>query len=211
MPETTIYTSVDEIKKRLHNQATPAALAPEDTILPLMIAGACRVIDHDRGTRFHTTDSDETKYFTAIDGFLVRLPNMVSITTVSVDKNINRTYTEWTQNTEYEHDPFDGATPIRAIRIKPGAPYVFPRHRYAIKVEGKFGYCSSDPITNIPAAISEAAALLTMRLYVRKDTILGTAGSIDVGIRQAANSMINDTDIRALLDAIPKRLYVGAL
>jgi hypothetical protein len=158
-----------------------------DTILESIIEAASRTIDSDCARFFYKSATDETRYYTAeFPDKLFLSDDVVSITTLATDVSDDRTWTEiWSASADYDLVPYNAAAsgkPYTAIEVLNTSAYSFPCYRKGVKIVGIFGYPA------IPAKITQAAILLSARMFKRLSTPLGTAsmaafGEVQVSIK----------------------------
>jgi hypothetical protein len=201
MATVTIYATLAEAKARL---GIPTSDTDDDTKLEAMLEGISRVIDWRCRRRFYTTESDETRYFTAEFSDRLWPGDLLSITTLKTDDDADGTYeTTWTADTDYYLEPYNAALdeqPYTKISVAPltSANYAFPTGlAKGVQIVGKWGYW-----TSVPGNVSEAALLLAERLFKRKDAIFGITGTADMGmLRQIVKT---DPDVELLLAPVIK-------
>lgn len=167
MPVVNGYTTLVAVKDAL--KITDAA---EDSRLEACINAASRAIDRLTGRVYYATDA--TKYYQARDSETVDIDDLVSITSLATDDG-TRTYPTTWQATDYDLEPAN-ETPRTQIVVAPNGDYRFPSHRRGVRVVGSWGFASTAPDN-----IVEACTLLSMILWKRRDAILGTAGSPEIG------------------------------
>ena len=202
MPLTNAYASLAELKHRIglgQNQTS------DDGLFEDLLSGACRAIDVWTGGRFYATT--ETRYFTPIDGYCLRVDDLLSIaTSLKTDEDGDRTYeVTWAAATDYFLEPVNAPLLLRPYtRIEVDS--VNGDHRFPVGVRrgvqiiGSWGYCSATP-----APVKEAALRLAGRLYKMKDSVLGFAGSAETGVIR----LQSDPDIQSLLWPYKRAWGVG--
>jgi hypothetical protein len=148
----------------------------DDAVIELMIESASRYIDRETGERFYPDTNDTVYYYQAENSRSVRLPSFASITTVAVDFNNSRTYTELVVSTDYDLVP-DNYTaegiPINGLELSPLSSYYFPTQRKGIKVTGKRGWSAA------PTDIKDACLEIVQNIYSSRSG-QSTAGRINV-------------------------------
>lgn len=188
------YCTLAEYYAR-NGEFTAGADTGRDGIIEAMIEAASRWIDRHTQRKFYA--SSETRYFTARCGYEVRVPDLLSVTTLKTDEDGDRTYETTWATTDYDLMPYN-YTPYQWIEITPNGNNVFPLLRKGIEIAGSWGYASTTPDD-----INEACLLLSARLYKRKDTTFGILGNTRLG--QVTMQVPKDEDIIGLLQAYVKR------
>lgn len=191
----TVYASVPELNARLG--------APDDTDdekMELILHAISRSLDSICHTRFYTTASDETRYYTSrFDDVLFVADDVLSITTLKTDNDGDRTYGYTWATTDYDLMPSNASLddePYTHIEVTPNGDYSFPSVRKGVQIVGKFGYSES-----APHEVREAVLLLATKLFRRKDIPFGVAGSTDLGtvIAEIRRAALSDAEIQLLL------------
>jgi hypothetical protein len=173
------YITLLEIKEaeRLN---IPVATTTYDTALEGVIEAVSRNIDNLCSRFFYAESSDVTRYFTAKNANTLLIGSYVSITTLSVATNADRsTYTAWTVDTDYDLYPYDANSdgrPYVEILTAPNSTKAFvPGIGKGVKILGKRGYPA------VPKPVKEACILWTMRAYKRYATPLGLSAMTALG------------------------------
>ena len=136
--------------------------AADDTRIEGYITSASRFIDEYAGHRFYVNSSDETRVYTAEDGSCVQVDDLVSVTTLKIDVDLDRVYEYTLATTDYDLLPGNAALkgkPYTRIEVAPAGLYSFPTQAKGVQVVGKFGYPA------VPADIKQACIMITIRLY----------------------------------------------
>lgn len=198
------YATLAEFKARYYAGSSSTT---DDTVVENVIEAVSRWIDHFCNRRFHTTSSDETRYFTAeFDDLLLTNDDIVSITTLATDEDGDRTYETTWAATDYDLEPFNASLdgrPYTRIAVTPNGDNAFPVDiAKGVKVLGKFGYSAT------PDAINEACLIQSGRIFKRKDSPFGVAGVNDFGQMQMVSAL--DPDVKALLMPF-RKMTVGAI
>jgi hypothetical protein len=179
----------------------------EDAALESVVEAASRAIDNELGRRFCTTNSDEERYFTPEFYDLLFPGDVVSVTKIETDDNLDRTYSGlwtggsgWTGVSDFELAPYNApleGRPYTKIETSPvGSRSFDPGARRSVKITGKFGYS-----TTAPANIKEAALLAAEKLFGRKDIALYGVQASGDALRQIVR---DDPDIQMLLQGMYK-------
>lgn len=137
----------------------------DDAVIETLIEAASRYFDHETGKRFYLNSMDETRYYTAEDPYEVNIDPMGSITTLSVDYNGVRSYTDLVA-ADYDLMPLNAAldglpwTTITINTVLSGA--YFPTGVKGVKILGKFGHPAT-PFDVKEATLSIAQSLSSSR------------------------------------------------
>jgi hypothetical protein len=176
------YATLPEFLSR-YVPAAPTDAA-RDTTIEGTIQAVSRSIDLLGPRRFwvNAADALETRYCTVkkLIGGLFWLPDdVVSITTLASDNDGDGTYEVTWAATDYKLGPPNAALdgwPYNYIRRLPlGLCWLPEGIEDGIKIIGRFGFPA------VPAQITEACYLQSYRLYLRKTSPFGVAGSADMG------------------------------
>lgn len=186
------YCTLDEVKRRLGIDD-----AQDNTDLEGVIEGASRFIDNHTGRVFYTTEN-EARYYTAAFSDTVYIDDAYNIDAVATDDDSDRTYSTSWAGTDWETDAPAG-WPIAEIYTTPNGTKSFPTTRRAVRVTADWGFAAA-----VPDAIREAAVLLSMRFWKRRDAVLGVAGAPALGVQVVTASIRADADIQAMLQPYRK-------
>jgi len=104
----------------------------------------------------------------------------------------DRTYGTTLATTDYELLPANGSRYDR-VRIWPTSSKTFSEYR-RVRVVGKFGYVEGGAV---PPAVKQAAIILSLRYYERRNAPFGILSATDIG--QFERLSANDPDVLALL------------
>jgi hypothetical protein len=183
------YCTLTEIKARLG-----VTVSTYDTILENVVEAVSRQFDAWCKRRFFTTSNDEDRYYDANTNQHVRTDDIVSITSLATDENGDRVYERTWASTDYDLLPYNAALdslPYNRIEVSPLGRYRFPLHSKAIKLSGKFGFATT------PDSVNEACLIQTERIYRRKDSPFGVAGTPEFGQLRLLARL--DPDVEAML------------
>jgi hypothetical protein len=177
-----------------------AALNIEDSMdnaaIEVAIATASRMIDDYTGRFFYkdgTVGTPATRYYTPSDYWILPTDDFLSISEIATDDNFNRTYdTIWTADDsmfEPVNNPSRGWPMSRILAV---GSYVFPFNLpQSVRLKGIFGWSA------VPAEVNSAAQIQASRLFLRRQSPFGIAGSTDIGTVRLAAKL--DADVEALL------------
>ena len=168
----------------------------DDTALEAAILTASRMVDDYTGRFFYrdgTTAVPVTRYYTAQDWWLCNIDDFVSLSEIATDDNFDQTYdTVWNLSdfmTEPINNPRRGWPMNRLLAI--GA-YIFPYNLpQSVRVKAVWGW------TSIPAEIAMATKLQASRLFVRRQSPFGVAGTPEMGTIRLTSRL--DPDVEALV------------
>ena len=168
-----------------------------DSQMESVIEGISRAIDKHCKRRFYTTDSDETRYFTARYTDKLYPGDVLSITTLKTDAGADGTYEDsWTEDTDFYLEPLnaslDSEPYTRIVKHSLGSYSLPVGIVKGVEIIGKFGYASTTPDN-----INEACLLMAARLFKRKDAVFGITGSPEMGVLRQI--LRDDPEIQSLL------------
>ncbi len=177
----------------------------DDAVFESVVEAISRLIDERTGRRFFTTSEDETRYFTAENSDLLRIGDIVSLTSIKTDEDGDRVYERTWSATDYDLEPFNAALdgkPYSQIRTTPNGLYAFPTTRKGVQLVGKFGWSAA------PKLAKEACLLQAERIFKRKDAPFGVLGSAEMG--QSIVIPKFDPDVEQMLAPLV-RLRIGGV
>ena len=188
------YCTAAELKVRLWPSGATVD-AVDDTVIEQVVTAVSRWIDEFCATRFFTTDSDETRYYTAEFNDELFTDEIVSITKLETDEDGDRTYeVEWAA-TDYDLWPYNAgldSKSYQSIQITPEGDYGFPVDvKKGVKITGKFGWSKA------PAPVKEACLIQCERIFLRKDAPFGVTGNAELGELRLIPQL--DPDVQQML------------
>lgn len=191
----TVYCTLSDVKNALQIEDIM-----DDTAIQAAILAASRMID-DYCQRFFykegTVQSPATKYYTAYSPWYLETDDIVQITELACDPSFEQTYDQiWNVTNPpldimYEpvNNPSRGWPWTRILAIGSYVfPYFFPQ---TVRIKGVFGF------PEIPYEVKLACQIQAARLFVRKQSPFGIAGSVELGTVRL-NSRL-DPDVEMLL------------
>jgi hypothetical protein len=194
----TEYATVAELKVRIG-----IGDATDDAVLLAVLKAVSRGIDNYCARFFYQTAAATVRYYTPRNGNAVLIDDCVSLSAVQTDANGDRTYEQTWATTDYDLEPDNAGAegrPYWKIAQTPNGSYCFPVGlRKGLKLTGVWGW----PET--PAPVKEACLIQAARVFKRKDSPFGIAGSPDVGMLRIGRL---DPDVLWMLDAY-RHLTVG--
>jgi hypothetical protein len=168
----------------------------DDTPLEAAITATSRMIDDYTGRFFYrngTTQSPVARYYTPLDPWTMNMDDNVSITEVATDDNFNQTWDTVWSTSDYMLEPVNNPQrgwPVN--RILAIGRYVWPYYLpQSCKITGVWGW------TAVPSEINMATLIQAARLFTRRQSPFGIAGSPDLGTVRLAAKL--DADVETLL------------
>lgn len=168
----------------------------DDTALEAAILTASRMVDDYTGRFFYrdgTTAAPVVRYYTAQDWYTCNVDDFVSLSQIATDDNFDQLYTTIWQADDYMVEPVNN--PRRGwplSRLLAIDSYIFPYNLpQSVKVTGVWGWPS------VPAEISMATKLQASRLFIRRQSPFGIAGTPDLGTVRLSSRL--DPDVEALI------------
>lgn len=185
-----VYLTLAQLKATLTMTGTTFA----DPDITIAIGAASRAIDSTTGRRFWL-DADATKirYYTPRSYRLLQIDDLVSMTSVAIDRSGTGTYSEaWTSGTDYVLEPFNApqdfpARPYETLRVRMLSGRWLPTYiEQSVKVTGQFGWAS------VPDDVTQAASIIASKLLLRGRS--APFGIVTAGIDQGVAMRIAKTD-----------------
>ena len=193
------YATLAELKASLAITDTQ-----DDTMLEIAITASSRMIDDYTDRFFYsngTTQTPATYYYTAQDYWLIDIDDNFLITEIATDDDFDQTWsTVWATSdflVEPVNNPNKGWPINRLIAVD---SYVFPLNiPQGVRVKGRFGWSA------VPSEINQACIIQSSRLFVRKQSPFGIAGTPELGTVRLTSRL--DPDVEALIR--PFKRYKG--
>lgn len=148
------------------------------------------------GRRFSADESAVVRYYDALDRAVVAIDPLSTTTdlVVQVDQDGDGTFEDTlTINTDFRLDPYNAVAlgwPYTSLAALTGT--TFPKGSRRIKVTGRWGWPA------VPASIKQATLIQASRLWKRKESPFGVAGSPEFGNELRLLAAL-DPDVQALL------------
>jgi hypothetical protein len=168
----------------------------DDTPLEAAITATSRMIDDYTGRFFYrngTTQSPVARYYTPLDPWTMNMDDSVSITEVATDDNFNQTWDTVWATSDYMLEPVNNPQrgwPVN--RMLAIGRYVWPYYLpQSCRITGVWGWNA------VPAEINMATLIQAARLFTRRQSPFGIAGSPDLGTVRLTAKL--DADVEALL------------
>lgn len=166
------YTTLADLKNVIRVTDTV-----DDAFLERVITSSSRAIDHVCERRFYAVT--ETRYYTPIGSYLVRIDDILSVTSLLTDEDGDRVYEVTWATMDYDLEPSNAALdgqPYTQLRVAPNGRYIFPLIARAVRLNGSFGFSSATP-----ADIQAACEIMAIALLRRPDAPFGVAGADQFG------------------------------
>lgn len=191
MALTNAYCTLAELKASL-----AITDSVDDTPLEAAITATSRMIDDYTGRFFYrngTTQSPVARYYTPLDPWTMNMDDNFSITEVATDDNFNQTWDTVWSTSDYMLEPVNNPQrgwPVN--RILAIGRYVWPYYLpQSCRITGIWGWNA------VPAEINMATLIQAARLFTRRQSPFGIAGSPDLGTVRLTAKL--DADVEALL------------
>ena len=196
MALTNCYCTLAELKASL-----AITDSVDDTPLEAAITATSRMIDDYTGRFFYrngTTQSPVARYYTPLDPWTMNMDDNYTITEVATDDNFNQTYDTVWSTSDYMLEPVNNPQrgwPVN--RMLAIGRYVFPYYLpQSVRITGIWGW------TSTPAEVNMATLIQAARLFTRRQSPFGIAGSPDLGTVRLTAKL--DADVEALLRPFKK-------
>lgn len=181
------YIGRSTVKSRLGLTTTT-----DDAAIDAVIEAVSRQIDQWTRRRFYP--ATETRYYTARNGVVCPVDDLLSVTSLATDDGADRTYsTVWTA-ADYELEPVNAPRmsppqPYWEIRVTPNGSEAFSRDRRAVKIVGVWGYY--DQRTTSTATLNEALDASETGVDVSSGTAFEVGQTIRIDSEQMYISAIS--------------------
>ena len=166
-----------------------------DTAMEAAINAASRFIDKFCGRHFYS--ATETRTYDPTDNYTVYVDDLLSVTTLKADEDGNGVYETTWATTDYNLQPYNAITdgqPYTWIEVSAGGTKLFPATvRKSVQIAGSFGYSVATPTD-----VKMACLIQSSRLFMRKDSPYGIAGTSELGLMQMIPKL--DADAQMLLE-----------
>jgi hypothetical protein len=169
----------------------------DDAVIERLVESASRYIDDATNRRFYVNSVDETRYYQSNNYIRCFVDDLVSVTTLSVDVDMDRVYETSFTTADYDLCPDNATilgepyTYIQAVPLRINGRY-FPKHPKGVKIVGKFGYPA------VPGQIKEACIQIVTNLYQARRGV----GAEGVATITGAGVVITPKDVSKFAQAI---------
>ena len=168
----------------------------DDTALESAITAASRMID-DYTERFFyvngSVGSPVTRYYTPVDPYTINIDDITTVSEIASDDNFDRTFGTVWSTTDYMVEPINN--PVKSWpynRVLAIGAYIFPYQLpQSVRVKGVWGWSA------VPAEVNMAALIQSSRLFGRRQSPFGIAGSPEMGTVRLFSRL--DADVEVLL------------
>jgi len=190
----TVYTTLADVRNGLQIEDSI-----DDTAIEAAILSASRQIDEYCQRFFYqegTVGSPSTRYYTALNPWSLEIDDIVTLTEVATDTGFDTPlqYDQvWNLSSDIMVEPVNndkkGWPYTRLLAVGEYVwPYFFPQ---TCRIKGVFGF------PEIPYEVELACKIQASRLFIRKQSPFGIAGSVELGTVRL-NSRL-DPDVEMLL------------
>jgi hypothetical protein len=190
------YCTAEDLRQRLGITDTD-----DEQIFENVIEAVSRSIDNYCRRRFYATS--ETRVYTARCETYIRVDDLLTVTTLKTDATGDRVYETTWATTDYDLDPANASLdgrPYTKVCVSPLGRYRFPTsHTRGVQIVGSFGYASTTP-----DVVNEACLIQAARIFRRKDSPFGVAGTPEFGQLRLLSRL--DPDVELLVAPLRRQL-----
>lgn len=193
----TAYATIQELRDTMD-----IGDSASDAQLQACLDAAATWIESDAGCArtFRLDTADSTKLYNPSCPGVLDVVDLVTVTSIKLDRNGDRTYSTTLTTSDYQLLPLNEPR-ARQLVSWPRSSYQFTPGQY-VQVVGKFGYVDGGAINTTagttPDAVRTANLLLAARLYKRREAPFGVLGQVDLGQYQRISAA--DPDVLNLLE-----------
>jgi hypothetical protein len=173
----------------------------DDTPLEAAITATSRMIDDYTGRFFYRNGTSQvpvSRYYTPLDPWTMNMDDNYTITQVATDDNFNQTWDTVWATSDYMLEPVNNPQrgwPVN--RILAIGRYVWPYYLpQSCRISGIWGWEA------VPAEVNMATLIQAARLFTRRQSPFGIAGSPDLGTVRLSAKL--DADVETLLRPFKK-------
>jgi len=160
--------------------------------LELALDAATTHIEDDTDRVF--TSSTATKQLKSDGGDILRVPDLVSVSSLKIDDDADGTYETTLTSADYElnnwHENVSGWPYEYVVRVDDCWPCVTNGRRRLVEITGVWGWPA------VPKTVKQACLIEAARLFQRANAALGVQGFSDFGAFSVRN---NDPDYQSLI------------
>ena len=189
---TNVYTTLADVRNGLQIEDSN-----DDTDIQAAILSASRMIDDYCQRGFYqegTLASPVIKYYTPVSPWYLEIDDLIQPTEIASRANQSGPFTQiWNLDTDVMYEPVNnpelGRPVTRLLAIQTYVwPYFFPQ---TVKITGVWGF------KEIPYEVELACKIQASRLFIRKQSPFGIAGSVELGTVRLTSRL--DPDVEMLL------------
>ena len=189
---TNVYTTLADVRNGLQIEDSL-----DDTDIQAAIISASRMIDDYCQRGFYqegTLATPVTKYYSPVNPWYLEIDDLIQPTEIRSRANqIGAFNTVWDLDTDIMYEPVNnsqlGRPVTRLLAIQTYVwPYFFPQ---TVEITGVWGF------KEIPYEVEMACKIQASRLFVRKQSPFGIAGSVELGTVRLTSRL--DPDVEMLL------------
>lgn len=191
MALTNAYCTLSDLKTSLNIDDIQ-----DDTALEAAIMAASRMLDDYTGRFFYkdgTTATPVTRYYTAQDWWTTNTDDFISLNEIATDDNFDQLYTTVWSTSDYMVEPINN--PRRGwpyTRLLAIGAYIFPYNLpQSVRVKAVWGWSA------VPQEIQMACKIQASRLFIRRQSPFGIAGSAELGTVRLSSRLDPDVEMLA--------------
>jgi hypothetical protein len=152
----------------------------DDAVIEDIVEAASRHIDNETRRRFYSSSAGETRYYQTKNPNRIFIDDLLVVTSVKIDQDMDRTYEITLATTDYILCPDNAALnaePYTFIERDPLGNYAFPSHRKGIQIVGEWGYSATTPDDIKQACIGIAVSLHQSRRGMGMEGVAQVTGA----------------------------------
>lgn len=210
------YVTLKQLQAHVQANGGGSFSVEDNFNMEVAIEAVSRWIDNQfDNTNFYGVN--EIRYYTATYRDLLYIDDLISVTTLKTDEDNDQIYEVTWATTDYFLEPRNARVkandrdkqPYRQIRVNTNGDNSFTvGWDYTVEIDGVWGYTngiqSGEP-TEVPPFVKNATLLMAHRIWKRKDSIFGIAGTPALGVQIIQAEIEQDSDINMLLAGINNR------
>ena len=189
---TNVYTTLADVRNGLQIEDSN-----DDTDIQAAILSASRMIDDYCQRGFYqegTLASPVVKYYTPVSPWYLEIDDLIEPVEIATRANQTGPFnTIWNLDTDLMYEPVNNPELGRPVtRLLAVTRYVFPYFfPQTVKITGVWGF------KEIPYEVELACKIQASRLFIRKQSPFGIAGSVELGTVRLSSRL--DPDVEILL------------
>ena len=192
------YITLEELKASISLEGIDVS---HDSEMEQAITAVSRNIDDLTGRFFYadgTTGTPVVRYYTANHAYRLFIDDFTEISTIKLDQTGDRTYGTTLSTTDYCVEPINNprqSKPYTQILLT--NYQAFPFTPQGVKVTGVFGWSS------VPDVVRQACLIQSSRIFLRRSSPFGIAGSTDMGTVRLSARL--DPDVTVMLNGVMRQ------